>query len=654
MKEILNYEDQDHAKERMAAALRCIGDGVIITDVQGIVEYMNASAEQITGWSDNTALGRHFDDVFQIIHYQTGEPMIGPLAESLQTGEAVGLQKDATLVAKNGSKYYVSASCSSIKDTDGVFAGFIVVFRDITRIKKMEKELWAERNKLQVLKEEAEAANKVKSEFLANMSHEIRTPLNGIVGMVDLTLMTDLSAEQRENLNVAKGCAISLLTVINDILDFSKMEAGKLTVEKIDFDIEKLFEEIIKAHLGTTRKKNLAIASHLSPHIPRFLKGDPIRLQQVLNNLINNAIKFTEQGTITVVGEVTKRDDEEVEIQFSITDTGIGITQKDQEKLFKNFSQVDGSITRKFGGTGLGLVISKQLVEIMGGSMRVQSELGKGSTFSFLLPYTIGNRPAAKTSPLSIAKKTSKPLYLLLVEDNRVNQMVISQVLTAIGHKVDLAFNGLEGVKMAATHAYDVILMDIQMPEMNGVEATQCIREMEGKNRHTPIIALTAHAIQSDRERFLASGMDEYIAKPVDLERLTHLLEWVTDSKDKPELSLNASARIDANGEITFGESQGCRSREELVPVIREMVRWIRELRDIIASDDVLAVEEAAHQIKELANLIDAEVLKGLAFKIQLMARRGDLPKALEQVTMLECEFEAYQNGLYCGEVKTC
>ena len=413
---------------------------------------------------------------------------------------------------KNGSFYWVDTTIIPFTHRDGSISHYVAIRVDITQRKQIEADL-VEAN------EAATRASRSKSEFLANMSHEIRTPMNGVVGMTDLLLETKLTLEQIELATTVKESAETLLTVINDILDFSKVEAGKLELASSVFELRPLLQRI-EAMVGhKTRAKRLSYILEFAPEVPRMIEGDSHRLSQVLLNLVGNAVKFTsEQGAIVVRVALEREESDRFLVLFAVTDTGIGISPEHQHRIFEAFAQADSSIAHRFGGTGLGLSISSKLVQLMGGRLNVVSEPGRGSTFSFTLPFrrpsqTIEESGTAQTSAASSAQ-IPPALRVLLAEDNVVNQRVALGILERAGHTVILATNGAEAIQLFEQHPIDLILMDMQMPVMGGEEATSHLRRRE-RGRHIPIIALTAHAIAGDRERYLQAGLTDYVSKPI-------------------------------------------------------------------------------------------------------------------------------------------
>jgi PAS domain S-box-containing protein len=431
---------------------------------------------------------------------------------------------------------------------------WIAVVRNITARKGVELKLTGYAQELERKNEELEAAlatareaTQLRSRFLANMSHEIRTPMNGVLGMTDFLLATNLSTEQQEFAESIKSSADALLALINDILDLSKMEAGKLRLDRVPFQLGATLAEIASLFALEARMKGLAFLSNFPPDLPRVVVGDPGRLRQVLRNLLGNALKFTDRGEIGIHAELLNEATNVIQFRFTVHDTGIGMTTDQQHRLFESFTQGDGSSTRRHGGTGVGLAISKQLVELLGGEIGVASEPGHGSRFWFTASFgkaapgeiQTPPKPAALPKPpvRSIAPAprpaVQKPvavashLRILLAEDNEINQRITLRLLEKLGVPADAVVNGREAVQALEKRKYDLVLMDCQMPDMDGFEATAIVRSRE-VGTHTPICALTANAMEGDRERCLAAGMDDYISKPVGLEKLQKAVDrWV-------------------------------------------------------------------------------------------------------------------------------
>ncbi|HSB61481.1 MAG TPA: PAS domain S-box protein, partial [Vicinamibacteria bacterium] len=598
-------------------------DIIYRTDTRGRFVFFNPTATRVLEYSDEDLARRHYLDVVHPDHREAAERFYGrQLRERIPT-----TYYETPVVTRRGTPVWIGQNVQLIEE-DGHVAGFQAVARDITERKRAEIDL-------AIAKEAAEAASRAKSSFLASVSHEIRTPLNAILGAAELLGESPLSEDQRKLVALFRHAGEDLLVLINDLLDLSKIEAESLELERIPFDLGDLVGRVLDLMRLRARQKGLAIEGLVSPAAPAWLVGDPTRLRQVLVNLLGNAVKFTEAGRVglRVEAEDDGGDQGASVLRFSVEDTGIGIPPENQGSIFDQFTQVDSSTTRKYGGTGLGLAISRRLVELMGGHIWVESALGRGSTFRFTARFgrmpanaaVAGPSPPAE-KPAPAALPADRTLSILLVDDSEQNRLVVQAFLRPSGCALDTAVNGAEAVEKFKARRYDVVLMDMQMPVMDGYAATGLIRRWEEEQGRppTPIIALTARALREELQRCLDSGCTAYLTKPIDKAVLV------------AAIGSQAAPRAPAPPAAAGGAPPGAVAHvdpvlADLVPDFMRVMR--RDARTILASverDELDGVEAIAHRIKGDGGTYGFAAISSLGDRME-RAARARAPREVRQ-----------------------
>ena len=519
--------DLRESERRLADIINFLPDATFVINKDGRVIAWNRAVERMTGIKSEQMVGKG-DYEYALPFYGEKKPILIDMtirSDSVQDGRYNNIKRedDGSITAEfyiprlKDREAYLLGSATSLFDSEGIYWGAIESIRDITDRRHAEVEL-------QRSKEEAEQATRAKSEFLANMSHEIRTPMNAIIGLTGLLLDENLSDRQREYVEIIRNSGDTLLVIINNILDLTKIEADMIELESQTIDLRSCIESCVDLVAATAAEKGLSITYTIDEGTPKLILGDPTRVSQILINLLHNGVKFTKRGQISVFLSAKALDEKLYELHFVVKDTGIGIPDEKIGRLFQSFSQIDATIARRYGGSGLGLAICKKLVEKMGGRIWVKSEVDRGSEFHFTLPAASTSTPpsdifkASSQSEGNVQGPLNYDLTILLAEDNAVNQVVTKRMLNKLGYRADVAANGMEVLQALERQHYDVVFMDVQMPEMDGLEAT---REIRQRMHNGPmIIAMTASALKGDREMCLAAGMDGYISKPTKIEAL--------------------------------------------------------------------------------------------------------------------------------------
>ncbi|MEC4891378.1 MAG: PAS domain S-box protein, partial [Nitrospira sp.] len=661
------------------AILNNAGHAIISTTPTGLILVFNPAAEALLGYSAEEMVGKQTPAVFHDPEEIRARARLfsEELGVALTPGFDVFVEKSRhnlpnehewTYVKKDGTRVAVLLNITALRNTDGHITGFLGIASDITDRKRIEQELL-------IAKNAAESANLAKSQFMAHMSHEIRTPMNGVIGMTELMLTTPLTDRQRHLADTVHQSATALLDIINDILDWSKIEAGKLQLSQIDFDLSGLCEDVAAFFEEAARRKGLTFIWHAAASVPAHMHGDPVRLRQILVNLLSNAVKFTEHGTIELRMDLVETCHDNTLLRFSVKDSGIGIPQEAQQQIFKAFQQADSSTTRKYGGTGLGLAIVNQLVELMDGVIGVESAPGEGALFWFVVrlahstgaPQTFDARPAPAIPRSDKAARTARlSAKVLLAEDNAVNREVALGMLENLGCHVHAVETGRLALEALRREPFDLVLMDCQMPDMDGFEATREIRHREERlGTRIPIVALTAHALQGDRELCLVLGMDDYLSKPFTIDQLRNLLQrWLPSSASTqdhaappqatpPSLPaatplLTDQSPVDPRTWESILSLQRPGHPDLLAKIIDLYLKDSEKLVDKIVAaaetGDLPGLQDAAHSLKSRSATLGAwqvaEICKQLELgaRTQDMGNAGTLAAALPRVFAATCE----------------
>jgi len=633
---------QSELKYRML--IENAGAVIYSTNEEGYINFASAKVLELTGYTPEELQGKHFS---MLVDPSCLKEVSNHYANQIKSNTRETTLNFQALTRHKEIKWVEQYAVLVMRK--GKAVGFQCIVKDISEPHRMKVELEKARahyqQQLIAATREAQEAKGMQEQFLANMSHEIRTPMNGIQGMTNLLLETSLSEGQKEFVDIIKRSADNLLVIINDILDFSKIKAGKLTIEKIDFRLKDVLDNVKGVFIHRVKKKGLSLNLEMDARIPPSMKGDPYRLNQVLINLIGNAIKFTERGSIYVKVALQRRTAEQLELLFTVTDTGIGIPAERLPEIFENFSQAGLDISRKYGGTGLGLAICKQLLQLQGGGISLTSEEGKGSVFSFHIPYGHSEREESSTVTAGIADDSQllAGRRFLVAEDNEVNQKLVEYVLNKAGGVVQLAGNGQEAVELLQQNKdYDLIIMDLQMPVMDGYAATQVVRDE--LKLQLPIIAMTATALVGEQVRCLDAGIDEYMTKPFDFKELYKKINMLLDkngaqARNEKEWETNAGPTYDLGLLRQMDDRQYLWDRVNAF--ITDTPGRIAEMQVAAVHGDREKLLYWAGRIKRGARVLQAHMLLGLLGQIELRTGRGE--EVIGLVQMVQAVYEGLE-----------
>jgi PAS domain S-box-containing protein len=645
-------EELRSSRERFALAVKGSKDGLWDWDMANREIYFSPAWKSMLGFEDHEAANR-FDEWRDRLHPDDRERAVSTLKDYFESDES-NYEQEYRLRHKDGSYRWILTRGVALRDANGRPYRMAGSHTDITERKRVEEDL-------RRAKETAESADRAKGEFLANVSHEIRTPLNGILGMTELALETDLTAEQRDYLDMVRTASRALLDVINDLLDFAKIDAGKLELDPHAFALRQSLDEALRPLTFRARGKGLEFAWHVEGEVPDHFIGDWPRIRQVLLNLTGNALKFTERGRVTVTvrmqnAECRMQNENQGDpssilhsafciLHVTVADTGIGIAPDKLPHVFEPFVQADGSTTRKYGGTGLGLSISTKLATLMGGRLDAVSTAGQGSAFTLTIPLEFAPNGIDKDEAQRrhAAPPPCRPLHLLVAEDNPVNQKLVLRLVEKHGHTAEVAADGKAALEALSRSTFDGVLMDIQMPELDGVEVTRLYRAGEPASRHLPIVAMTAHARAGDHLRCLEAGMDAFLAKPLDTAELLQVLADVVAPRDRPRdrpgLTTPPTPELDVlDADIALERVGGDRQllREIGAICLANFPGWLTEVHAALTAKDAARLRRGAHTIKGAVASVGGVEAAAAAARLEERGRAALLDGADADVAAVE------------------